>query len=219
MGKPLRRDGLINGFAMISLLAVVPTLILYWMRRGIIKKKIATLALVLLVALVGLIASAQGENTSLAATRVLAEQGDSEAQSILGIRYATGRGVPQDDVLAVKWLRLGADQGNAAAQNKLSYMYRSGFGVPKDNALAFKWLRLSAEHGDSVAQYILGIKYSTGDENVQRDLVKSYMWFNASAANGNRFNAYTRDILAKRMLPEQISEAQILSREFIHATK
>ena len=35
--------------------------------------------------------------------RTCAEQGDASAQTILGIMYANGRGVPKDDVEAARW--------------------------------------------------------------------------------------------------------------------
>ena len=38
--------------------------------------------------------------------RTRAEAGDASAQSNLGIRYANGQGVPEDDVEAVRWYRL-----------------------------------------------------------------------------------------------------------------
>ena len=52
-----------------------------------------------------------------------------DAQSILGVMYANGRGVPQDYAEAVKWYRLAADQGDAEAQHNLGVMYASGEGV------------------------------------------------------------------------------------------
>lgn len=42
--------------------------------------------------------------------RARAEQGDSDAVS-LGVIYANGRSVPQDDAEALRWYRLAADQG------------------------------------------------------------------------------------------------------------
>ena len=45
-----------------------------------------------------------------------AEQGFATAQYNLGIMYANGEGVPQDDAEAVKWSRLAAEQGYASAQ-------------------------------------------------------------------------------------------------------
>ncbi|MHC8440877.1 MAG: hypothetical protein ACYYK0_01555 [Candidatus Eutrophobiaceae bacterium] len=39
------------------------------------------------------------------------EQGSFLAQSILGLRQTTGRGVPQDDKMAVQWYGARAEQG------------------------------------------------------------------------------------------------------------
>ena len=46
-----------------------------------------------------------------------AEQSDVTAQFNLGMFYAKGRGVTQDDKEAVKWYRKAAEQGDADAQN------------------------------------------------------------------------------------------------------
>ena len=52
--------------------------------------------------------------------------GDASAQYDLGLRYATGEGVPQDDSEAVTWYRLAAEQGHALAQATLGHMYATG---------------------------------------------------------------------------------------------
>ncbi|HUR46348.1 MAG TPA: SEL1-like repeat protein [Candidatus Saccharimonadales bacterium] len=49
------------------------------------------------------------------AVRPLAEAGDPEAQSALGIFYVNGRGVEKDFVEAYKWLKLASDQGDKDA--------------------------------------------------------------------------------------------------------
>ena len=43
--------------------------------------------------------------------RVQAEAGDASAQYILGLMYANGFGVPEDDDEAVRWYRMAAEQG------------------------------------------------------------------------------------------------------------
>ncbi|MEO2195917.1 MAG: tetratricopeptide repeat protein [bacterium] len=58
--------------------------------------------------------------------------------------YANGRGVPQDDVEAVRWYRLAADQGLAGAQRNLGFMYANGRGVPQDYVQAHMWFNLAA---------------------------------------------------------------------------
>jgi uncharacterized protein len=45
----------------------------------------------------------------------IADQGIADAQFNLALMHHFGEGVPQDDVEAVKWFRLGAEQGDAFA--------------------------------------------------------------------------------------------------------
>ena len=56
----------------------------------------------------------------------VADQEYAAAQYVLGLCYAEGRGVPQDDTEAVKWFRKAADQGSAAAQGTWSKRSNSG---------------------------------------------------------------------------------------------
>jgi TPR repeat protein len=69
------------------------------------------------------------------------------AQFNLGVKYANGQGVPQNDAEAMRWYRLATEQGHATAQNNVGNMYADGQGVPQDYAEAMKWYRLSAEQG------------------------------------------------------------------------
>ena len=48
--------------------------------------------------------------------RLAAEQGYASAQTILGLMYANGEGVPEDLVLAYMWYNLSAAQGNPRAR-------------------------------------------------------------------------------------------------------
>ena len=47
------------------------------------------------------------------------------SQYALGLMYATGRGLPQDHVEAMRWYRLAAEQGFAPAQASLGVLYSS----------------------------------------------------------------------------------------------
>ena len=132
----------------------------------------------------------------------------------MGVVYADGRGVPEDDVEAVKWFRKAAEQGYAVAQTMLGLMYYRGDGVPKDDAEAVKWFRKAAEQGYAKAQYNLGLMYYRGD-GVPKDEAEAVKWFNLAAATGSEKSAKSRDILAKRMTKEQIAEGQKLSREWL----
>src|SRR5512134_1902679 len=52
----------------------------------------------------------------------LAEQGNSNAQVMLGFMYDQGRGVPRDYAEMEKWYRRAAKQGNIGAQYTLRLM-------------------------------------------------------------------------------------------------
>ncbi len=80
------------------------------------------------------------------------ERGHAGAQSALGLKYASGAGVPEDDVEAVRWYRLAAEQGYAEAQWLLGTMYGDGDGVPADDVLAYMWFMLSGAQGHGSAQ-------------------------------------------------------------------
>ena len=152
---------------------------------------------------------------ALKAWRPLAAQGNARAQFNLGVMYAKGRGVPQDDKEVVRWFRLAADQGDADAQNNLGFMYDKGQGVPQDYKEAVRWFRLAADQGHAWAQYNLGVMYVKG-HGVASDRVAAYALFNLSAANDpssdNNATA-NRNRLANSMSGREIEAAQALTHE------
>ena len=145
--------------------------------------------------------------------RSLADSGNVFAQGIIGVMYAKGQGVPQDDAEAVKWYRRAADQGNAAAQLALASMYAKGRGVSQSDTEAVKWYRRAADQGEAWAQTSLGVMYARG-QGVSRDYISAYVWFDLSAAQGDQAAASNRDAAARRMTPAQIAEAQKLARQW-----
>jgi TPR repeat protein len=88
----------------------------------------------------------------------------------------------------------------------------------RDYATAVRIIRPLAEQGDARAQYTLGVFYDNG-LGVPQDRVTSYMWFDLSAAQGKEGAAAFRDLIARRMTPAQIAEAQKLAREKKPATR
>ena len=151
--------------------------------------------------------------TALRLWRPLAEQGHADAQTNLGVLFAEGQGVPQDYAEAVRLYRLAAEQGNASALFNLGLKYRDGQGVPQDYAEAARWFRLAAEQGHAFAQLNLGALYAEG-EGVPKDYVLAHLWWNLAAAQGDERAKENRDILASRMTPDQLAEAQRMAREW-----
>ncbi len=156
--------------------------------------------------------------TAVRELRPLAEQGDAKAQHNLGVMYERGQGVPQDYAEAVRWYRKAAEQGFASAQYNLGVMYGKGQVVPQDYAKAVGWWRKAAEQGVAEAQYNLGQMYRYG-YGVPQDYVQAHMWYNLAASRHppgeDRDQAVkNRNIVAEKMTPSQISEAQKLAREW-----
>jgi uncharacterized protein len=88
----------------------------------------------------------------------------------------------------------------------------------RDYATAVRLIRPLAEQGDASAQYTLGVFYDNG-LGVPQDHIRSYMWFDLSAAQGRDGAAAFRDLVARRMTPGQIAEAQKLTREWKPTTQ
>jgi TPR repeat protein len=150
--------------------------------------------------------------------RPLAEQGNASAQTALGVIYEHGQGVPQDFVQAVIWYNEAAYQGDPDAQTNLGAMYANGWGVPQDYAQAVVWYRQASERGNAGAQSNLGLMYEHG-QGVPQDYVSAHMWLNLAATSratdpaARDEAAKERDMLAPKMTPAQIAEAQRLASE------
>ena len=148
----------------------------------------------------------------LAACKIAAEEGQAIAQLMLGLMYANGEGVPENNAEAVKWYKRAAELGNDKAQFNLGYMYFNGMGVPENNTEAVKWFRRAAEQGNAGAQLKLGLMYVIG-KGVPEDYVQAFAWYNLSAAHGDENASNSKDLLRKLMTPDQIERAQALSAE------
>ena len=123
-----------------------------------------------------------------------------------------------DYAAALRLWRPLAEQGHADAQTGLGAMYGMGLGVPQNHAEAVKWYQLAAEQGHVRAQHNLGVTYATG-QGAPQDYVQAHMWFNLAASRllpGEGYNAaiQERNLVAERMTPAQIAEAEKLAREW-----
>ena len=115
----------------------------------------------------------------------MAEQGDANVQFNLGVMYAKGQGVKQDDFKAVKWYRKAAEQGYADAQANLGSAYSAGRGVRQDYIEAVKWFKKAAENGSADGQFKLGLVYLIG-QSIQKDRTLAKEWFGKACDNGEQ---------------------------------
>ena len=82
----------------------------------------------------------------------LAQQGNAQAQLVLGTLYQHGRGVQQNNMEALKWIERSAEQGNRIAQYNLGVIYFEGKIVARDNDEGYKWIKRAADGGHKKAK-------------------------------------------------------------------
>ena len=85
--------------------------------------------------------------TALSVFMPLAESGDAKAQSILGMMYSYGEGLPVDDRESARWYRQAAEQNYSVAQYNLGMAYLEGKGVKANTDDAIEWLTKAADNG------------------------------------------------------------------------
>jgi len=141
-----------------------------------------------------------------------AEQGFASARFNLGLMYDKGQGVTQDYKQAVYWYTKAAEQGYASAQYNLGGAYAKGQGVAQDYKQAVHWWSKAAEQGDASAQYNLGLMYYDG-KGITQNFKLAYVWESLAAAQGHESAIKNRDITAKKLSPQQLTEAQDLAAQ------
>ena len=127
---------------------------------------------------------AEGPLDSIVSTiRVAAEQGDPDAQYILGRSYYYGKDVVQDKQLGIYWLQKSAEQNHALAQFNLAHFYfRDRSKVDKSEALDL--LKKAAEQNLPEAQYYLYTVYSNDYYFITaKNVPDAIKWLRKSAEN------------------------------------
>lgn len=140
----------------------------------------------------------------------LAEQGHVRAQNNLSLMYLNGRGVPENQTEAVKWLTLAAQQGYSHSQYNLAQRYSKGEGVEQNIEEAVRWLQLSARQGLAEAQINLGVLYYEG-KGVTQDYIYAHMWFDAAFQNGHFTGLDNKKLVEEQMTTSQIELARTLA--------
>lgn len=147
-----------------------------------------------------------------------AQGGEADAQNQLGIHYSEGQGLPQNYQEAKYWFKKAADQGHAGAQVNLGTLYSLGQGAPFSDPMALFWFQKAAEQRNALAFAKLGMMYERG-RGVSQNLIEAHMWYNLSAAYGEKRAADSRNALAKRMTVEQITEAEARAKKWTPARR
>ena len=123
-----------------------------------------------------------GDHFGIARLERAAERGQVRAQTQLGFMHETGRGVPQDYIMAAWWYRQAAEQGYPPAQHLLGLGYNKGHGVPLDYVEAHKWLNLSAVRANAAnREYFARLRTAVGSEMSRSEIAtaqrRTRVWY------------------------------------------
>lgn len=117
--------------------------------------------------------------SKLAQIQIRAAQDESDAQYLLGLMYLSGRFVPQDSELGVKWMQAAALQGHPKAQQTIADVSFEGQLVKRDLGLAEHWYLVQTAQGNRWAHFRLGFIYAAGGDGVSRHCGKAMEQFTA----------------------------------------
>lgn len=150
--------------------------------------------------------------------RKAAEQGFAGAQNNLANMYEEGHGVAQDFSEAAKWYRRAAEQEDSYAQHSLGRMHLEGRGVPRDFLEAVRWFHRAADKRHPAAFRDLGNMYWKG-LGASKDNVSAYMWWKLGAEYGDEESERLQNMIAEKMIPVEIHEAEKMAEEWMQKKK
>lgn len=124
--------------------------------------------------------TAEPTNDWKAAIRTLAEEGDPDAQALLGRDLLASSKTMKE---GLDWLKKSAEGGSSHGQNAMGMVYLRGIGQPADKTVAFRMFRLAADQGDSESMFISGRMLLSG-EGCEKDVVGGLARIKQSAEAG-----------------------------------
>ena len=139
--------------------------------------------------------------------RAAALKGDPTAAYEIGVRFAEGKGVPQNLTEAGKWYDRAAQAGIVPAIFRLGTLYEKGMGVTKDLDTARRYYLQAAERGNAKAMHNLAVLDADGGGKGP-DYKSAAQWFRKAADRGvadSQFNLgilYARGIGVEQNLAE-----------------
>lgn len=142
-----------------------------------------------------------------------AEQGNAEAQYLLGASYANASPPEQDYLKAERWLQAAAEQGHTDAMvdiAKLNLFYKNERDVKK----AIPWYMKAADLGHPEAQFMIGTYYFSEDSGDEKNNVKAYMWWLLSASKGHPLAKLMLEKSLVKISPDEVQKAEQLAKEW-----
>jgi hypothetical protein len=151
-------------------------------------------------------------------THTDADQGDSEAQFLLGVHYGAIDELTQSET----WYRKAAAQEHVLAQFNLGIIYARGQGVNSDTAASVQWMQKAANGGDAGAQFFLGVHFhraslSRTAPDVGDHRIESFKWFQLASQQDYPESVEFRNRVTQSMSWEEVAEANRRADRFAEA--
>ena len=109
-----------------------------------------------------------------------AERGQNYSRYRLYKIYREGEGVTKNNQEALKYLRMAADDNYADALCDLGIEYHDGEILHSEPATAIKYFTRAADNGSYFACGVLGIKYYLGEDPLDKDYDKAFLYLSAA---------------------------------------
>jgi len=132
----------------------------------------------------------------------LAENGQREAEFVLGEMYRKGEGLVKSPAEALPLLTRAAEAGHLDAQITLGQILEAGDGVEPDFDAALAWFRRAAEGGSARGQFNLGLHHIRAEAH--RDFGQAEKWMRLAAEQNDAEAQY---FLARLLLDGRGVEA------------
>ncbi|CAB1400760.1 FOG: TPR repeat, SEL1 subfamily [Pseudomonas fluorescens] len=147
------------------------------------------------------------ESPARAAQAILlaAGEGEVEAQALLGQILLDGRGIAQDQPLALRWFGIAAERGHLMARNMLGRCHEHGWGCVADALVAAQHYRIAAEAGLDWAMYNLANLLATG-RGVAVDHLQALALYSRAAELGH---AKSMNLLGRYLEEGQVCPADL----------
>jgi hypothetical protein len=124
----------------------------------------------------------------------LAGEGDGLAAHFLGRLHLDGKGVRQDETVAVQWFRKSAVLGRADSAHNLGVIYERSRGTLRDPQEARRWYAIAAEQGYARSQSNLGFLLLEGIGGPP-DVDRARRWIEQAAAQSDPRGRYLLGML------------------------
>jgi len=124
-----------------------------------------------------------------------ADKGDPQAMTLMGVCYAMGRDVAQDDDVAARWFRKAADAGDPSGALALgNWILEGKGGLQRDASEAARLLEVASSKGVQEAHTMLGILCNEG-MGVSKDHTRAAALFEMASAGGDFKAMYNLGVL------------------------